>query len=178
MNQLNIMLFNATGLPKQAISSILSLAKHSSVLLIVETRLLSPNRYPTHRKQYHTYGIKTHPLATKGSQGISLLVNPVCQFHVHHLPNDDSQPSQYKLSFTIKDVLIHCVYFPPSLDNQTIAEALDSLLKTIPHTNQTIICGDFNARMENYTGNHSSNSRGNQLYNWIQQNNLIVISSK
>ncbi|KAG1298434.1 hypothetical protein G6F66_001737 [Rhizopus arrhizus] len=172
------MLFNATGLPKQAISPILSLAEHSSVLLIVETWLLSPNRYPTHWKQYHTYGIKTHPLATKGSQGISLLVNPACQFHVHHLPNDDSQLSQYKLSFTIKDVLIHCVYFPPSLDNQTIAEALDSLPKTTPHTNQTIICGDFNARMGNYTGDHNSNSRGNQLYNWIQQNNLIVWNSR
>ena len=45
MNQLNIMLFNATGLPKQALSPILSLAKHLSVLLIVETWLLSPNRY-------------------------------------------------------------------------------------------------------------------------------------
>lgn len=65
MNQLNVMLFNATGLPKQAKSSILSIAEHSSVLLMVETWFYYQIDTPTHWKRYHTDGIKTHPLATK-----------------------------------------------------------------------------------------------------------------
>ncbi|EIE79538.1 hypothetical protein RO3G_04243 [Rhizopus delemar RA 99-880] len=32
--------------------------------------------------------------------------------------------------------------------------------------------------MGNYTGDHYSNSRGDQLYNWIQRNNLIVWNSR
>lgn len=56
-------------------------------------------KYPTHWKQFHTYGIKTQPLATKCSQDISLLVNPDCKYHFHHFESNDTHLSQYKLSF-------------------------------------------------------------------------------
>ncbi|KAG1315797.1 hypothetical protein G6F64_000369 [Rhizopus arrhizus] len=49
--------------------------------------------------KFHTYGIKTQPLATKCSQDISLLVNPDCKYHVHHFESNDTHLSQYKLSF-------------------------------------------------------------------------------
>src|SRR6478735_5433381 len=59
MSSLRISLFNATGLPKQAISPILQLSQNSDLLFITETWLLSPNRYPTTWSQYHTYGMPT-----------------------------------------------------------------------------------------------------------------------
>ncbi|KAG1546448.1 hypothetical protein G6F49_010495 [Rhizopus delemar] len=132
---------------RQAIGSILNIVRSSSVLLLTETWLLNSLKYPTHWKQYHTYGINTQPLATKGSQGISLLVNPDCKYHVHHFRTDDIPLSQYKLSFTIANILIHCLYLPLHLDNQTVNQALNSLPHTTSHTNKTMICGDFNARL-------------------------------
>ncbi|KAG1052341.1 hypothetical protein G6F43_005514 [Rhizopus delemar] len=131
-------------LAKQAISPILHLAQSSSVLLITEAWHLPSNKYPTHWKKFHTYGIKLQPLATKGHQGISLLINPTCPHHVHHLPNDDMSISQYKLSFIIADTLIHCVYLPHSLDNQVVSQVLDSLPRTAPDVKHTILCGEFN----------------------------------
>ncbi|KAG1494113.1 hypothetical protein G6F53_012631 [Rhizopus delemar] len=159
---------------RQAIGPILNIVRSSSVLLLTETWLLNPLKYPTHWKQYHTYGIKTQPLATKGSQGISLLVNPDCKYHVHHFRTDDTPLSQYKLSFTIANVLIHCLYLPPHLDNQTVNQVLNSLPHTTSHTNTTIICGDFNARLGSIVGDHSTNSRGNLIISWIQRNNIIL----
>ncbi|KAG0755475.1 hypothetical protein G6F65_012278 [Rhizopus arrhizus] len=159
---------------RQAIGPILNIVRSSSVLLLTETWLLNLLKYPTHWKQYHTYGIKTQPLATKGSQGISLLVNPDCKYHVHHFRTDDIPLSQYKLSFTIANVLIHCLYLPPHLDNQTVNQVLNSLPHTTSHTNTTIICGDFNARLGSIVGDHSTNSRGNLIISWIQRNNIIL----
>ncbi|KAG1464647.1 hypothetical protein G6F46_002674 [Rhizopus delemar] len=175
MSPITITLFNATGLAKQAISPILHLAQFSSVLLITETWLLPPNKYPTHWKQFHTYGIKLQPLATKGHQGISLLINPICPYHVHYLPNDDDMSiSQYKLSFIIADTLVHCVYLPPSLDNQVVSQVLDSLPHTAPDVKHTILCGGFNARIGPYTGDSSTNPRGTTIYRWLQERNFIL----
>ncbi|KAG1225571.1 hypothetical protein G6F63_008289 [Rhizopus arrhizus] len=174
MRPINITLFSATGLAKQAISPILHLAQSSSVLLITETWLLPPNKYRTHWKQFHTYGIKTQPLATKGHQGISLLINPICPYHVHHLPNDNTSVSQYKLSFISADTLVHCVYLPPSLNNQVVNQVLDSLPRTAPNVKYTILCGDFNARMGSYIGDSSTNPRDNMIYRWLQENSFIL----
>ncbi|KAG1144860.1 hypothetical protein G6F37_005919 [Rhizopus arrhizus] len=159
---------------KQAISPILHLAQSPSVLLITDTWILPPNKYPTHWKQFHTYSIKAQPLATKGHQGISLLINPTCSYHVHHLPNDNTSVSQYKLSFIIADTLVHCVYLPPSLNNQVVSQVLDSLPRTAPDVKYTILCGDFNARMGSYTGDSSTNPRGNMIYGWLQEHNFIL----
>ncbi|KAG1424190.1 hypothetical protein G6F58_002501 [Rhizopus delemar] len=174
MSTIKISLFNATSLARQAFSPILNIVQSSSVLLVTETWLLSPLKYPTHWKQFHTYGVKTQPLATKGHQGICLLVNPNCNYHVHHLAQQESPLSQYKLSFTIANILVHCLYLPPHLNNQTVKFILDSLPTTNAHTNRTILCGDFNARLGIHTGDHFTNSRGNLLTSWIQQNNIII----
>ncbi|KAG1141420.1 hypothetical protein G6F37_012820 [Rhizopus arrhizus] len=37
-----------------------------------------------------------------------------------------------------------------------------------------ILCGDFNARLGTHTGDRFTNSRGNLLTSWIQQNNIII----
>ncbi|KAG1320854.1 hypothetical protein G6F62_011120 [Rhizopus arrhizus] len=173
MSPITITLCNATGLAKEAVSPVLHLAQPSSVL-ITETWLLPPNKYPTHWKLFHTYGIKIQPLATKGKQGISLLINPTCPYHVHHLPNGDMSIFQYKLSFIIADTLVHCVYLPLSLENQVVSQVLDSLPRTAPDVKHIILCGDFNARMGSYTGDSSTNPRGNMIYRWLQEHNFIL----
>ncbi|KAG1148871.1 hypothetical protein G6F37_000549 [Rhizopus arrhizus] len=77
MSSLRIFLFNATGLPKQAISLILQLSQDSDLLFITETWLLSPNRYLTTWSQYHTYGIPTNSYNShRGTLGLAVLVNP------------------------------------------------------------------------------------------------------
>jgi hypothetical protein len=82
--------------------------------------------------------------------------------------------SQYKLSFAVANILVHCLYLPPHLDSQTITQILNLLLHTTSHINQIIICGDFNVRLDSLTGDRSTNSRGNLIIRWMQQNNIIL----
>lgn len=174
MNTITITIFNAIGLPKHAITPILEAAQSTSLLLITETWLLSPARYPTNWKQFHTYGIPVEYYNNRSSQGICLLVNPNCKHHIHYLSPPDSPLIQYQLSFTIADTLVHCLYLPPSLDNHTVLAILSSLPLTAPNTRQTVICGDLNARLGSYTGDRSANSRGNTVYRWMMENNIIT----
>ncbi|KAG1039634.1 hypothetical protein G6F43_012459 [Rhizopus delemar] len=171
MTTMSIALFNATGLPKQAISAILKLAESSSILLITETWLLHPNRYPTSWKQFHTYG---QPSGNRGSLGITLLINPSNPFPVQHIPHSDPLLAKYTLSFTISKLLIHCLYLPPSLSRADVSNILDNLPLEIPNTTSTIICGDLNARMGVYTGDTLLTYRGRILHNWIQSHNMVI----
>ncbi|ORE01045.1 hypothetical protein BCV72DRAFT_171354, partial [Rhizopus microsporus var. microsporus] len=124
---LTITLFNATDLLRHAIIPIIGAAQPISVLLITEAWLLLPARYPTNWKRFHTYGIPIECYNNRGAQGICMLVNPNCPYHIHHLPSRDSSFVQYQLSFTIADTLIHRLHLPPSLDNQTALEILSFL---------------------------------------------------
>jgi hypothetical protein len=142
MNHLTITLFNATGLPRHAITPIIDAAQPTSVLLITETWLLPPARYPTNWKQFHTYGISIEYYSNSDTQGICMLVNPNCSYHIHHLPPRNSSFAQYQHSFTIANTLIHCLYLPPSLDNQTVLEILSLLPSTTLKTRQTIMRGN------------------------------------
>ena len=86
MNHLTIALLNATGLPEYVITPIIEAAQPTSALLINETWLLPPARYPTNWKQFHTYDIPIEYYNNRGAQGICMLVNPNCPYHIHHLP--------------------------------------------------------------------------------------------
>ncbi|KAG1400540.1 hypothetical protein G6F60_006981 [Rhizopus arrhizus] len=45
---------------------------------------------------------------------------------------------------------------------------------TTTTTTTTILCGDFNARMGNYTGDALINAFGRRVSNWMTANNLIL----
>ncbi|KAG0801957.1 hypothetical protein G6F22_000729 [Rhizopus arrhizus] len=80
MSSLRISLFNATGLPKQAISPILQLSQTSDLLFITETWFLSSNRCPTTWSQYHTYGLPANSYnAHRGTLGLALPGEPKVQ---------------------------------------------------------------------------------------------------
>ncbi|CDH56232.1 polyprotein [Lichtheimia corymbifera JMRC:FSU:9682] len=103
--------------------------------------------------------------------GIALLVHPDCPYPVHHIPTT----SPYLLSCQIADILIHCVYLPPSASysNDDAISFIESLpLSTHPSQTNTIICGDFNARIRGLLGDSRSNTRGTALYDFIMHNNI------
>lgn len=178
MRTLSLSLFNATGLPKQAISPILKHVESSSALLITETWLLSPNRYPTPWQQFHTYGQPINSSNHRGSLGIALLVNPISPYTVHHIQHNHPLLAKYTLSFTIAKILVHCLYLSPSLSHSEVSDLLASLPLDVPNTNTTIICGDLNARMGSDTGDSLYNTRGRILQDWIQSHKLITWNAR
>lgn len=176
MSSLRISLFNATGLPKQAISPILQLSHNSDLLFVTETWLLSPNRYPTTWSQYHTYGLPTNSYNVhRGTLGLALLVNPNCKLPIYQLSHEHPLLAKYSLSIVLSSkILIHCLYLPPSLETDDVSQILDLLPLHFSNTTTTIICGDFNARMGEFTGDSRTNAAGRRLYNWMTAHNLIL----
>lgn len=68
-------------MPKQSIYPILQLAQNSDILFLTETWLLSPTRFKSTWKEYHTYGLPlTISTGRQGHLGLALLVNPRCGF--------------------------------------------------------------------------------------------------
>jgi hypothetical protein len=173
---IQISLFNSTGLPKQTITPILNTGSTSSLIFITETWLLPPNKYPTKWKQYHTYGTRLNSINTyRGQMGIALLVNPNFDLPVHHVPHDHPLLAKHTLSIIISSkILIHCLYLPPSLNQDTFSEILSLLPLTMANTTTTLICGDLNARMGAFTGDSRYNSKGRILRNWIDAQNLLL----
>ncbi|OAD75683.1 hypothetical protein PHYBLDRAFT_166910 [Phycomyces blakesleeanus NRRL 1555(-)] len=144
-------LWNANGLQPCAIKDVLNHCQSLHMLFITETWLLSPARLPTSWSQFHLYG---SPVAGNycGSMGVSLLVSPSCPYAVTQI----SMPNNYALAVKIGTLRLICLYLPPSMPTH---EALD-ILSAIPLTDDTIICGDFNARLGSVTGDYASNPRG------------------
>jgi hypothetical protein len=177
MSRLTISLFNATGMPKQSIYPILQLAQNSDILFLTETWLLSPTRFKSTWKEYHTYGL---PLTTsrgrQGHLGLALLVNPRCDFPVCQIEHSHPLLTKYTLSIVLSStVLIHCIYIPPELEEDVpITAILDELPMQYASTTTTILCGDFNARLGQITGDTRLDSRGRVFSNWIQTQNLTL----
>lgn len=143
MSSLRISLFNATGLPKQAISPILQLSQDSDLLFITETWLLSPNRYPTTWSQYHTYVMPTSSYHShRGTLGLALLVNLQCNLPIYHISHDHPLLAKYSLSIILSSkILIHCLYLPLYLETEDVSQILDLLPLHISNTTTTIIYG-------------------------------------
>ncbi|KAI8327973.1 hypothetical protein BC941DRAFT_364263 [Chlamydoabsidia padenii] len=159
MDPTTISLININGLNKQAISPLLAYATNSSLLLLTETWLQSPQKLNTNWQQFHTYGIKS-PGSYVGKMGISLLIDPSCHHLVHHIQHLDNTMKDFVLSFTFANTLIHCVYLPPSLSPIDALTILHKLPLQHRATDNTIICGDFNARIEQLLGDNHTNIRG------------------
>lgn len=167
MTELQIGLFNANGLVASAIDDILSYCQQLQILFITETWLLPPTTLPTTWIQHHTYG---KPVAGnfRGSAGLSLLIHPSFPYTVNIIPS----PSPYLLLAKIGNLNLACTYLPPSL---SITECTDTLA-AIPTTHNTIICGDFNARMGELTGDKIWTPRGRSLRNWFDRQQLTLLN--
>ncbi|OAD68349.1 hypothetical protein PHYBLDRAFT_150528 [Phycomyces blakesleeanus NRRL 1555(-)] len=137
------------------------------MLFITKTWLLSPARLPTSWSQFHLYG---SPVSGnyRGSMGVSLLVSPSCSYAITQIP----MPNNYALAVKIGTLRLICLYLPPSMPTH---EALD-ILSAIPLTDDTIIYGDFNARLGSVTGDYASNPHGVALEQWLEEQSLTVLN--
>lgn len=164
-----ISLWNANGLGTTVVHDVLSHCSCTDVLFITETWLLHPTRLPTDWDQYHLYGTPVQS-TYRGSMGVACLISPHCKLPVLQLPS----PNNYSLLMKIGDLHILCLYLPPSL-SQT---AVDSLLSALPiHYPNMILCGDFNARLGELTGDSVLNPRGRLLQQWTDTNQLAILNS-
>ena len=110
IDQITIGLFNATGIDHSP-DELLQFCNdhHINLIIITETFLTRGNLY-TNWHQYHNYAIQSDP-QHRGQDGISLLVRPDLNLHIHHTPN----LNQYTLTFRLGDYTIYALYLPPSL---------------------------------------------------------------
>ena len=169
IERLKIGLFNATGL-RRSLDNVINtcIQQNIDILIITETFLLR-GRYYTDWLQYHTYA-KQHENNYKGFGGISVLVRPDLNIHIHQYPyhNDET------LSFKIGAYTIHALYLPPStLSDEQATSRLDRL-----HIDDyTIIVGDLNARSHQF-GDHRTNERAKiAVEPWLLGHGLHVWNS-
>jgi hypothetical protein len=165
---MNIGLFNARGLSANAIDDLLSYCQEFVLLFITETWLLPKQPdFPTHWRQHHCQAIEPEG-NFRGSAGICLLVNPSFPYTVDFLPSS----SHYLLLASVGNLTLACTYLLP---DWTFPECLN-VLSQIPRTANTIICGDFNARMGEWTGDRIWNPRGRPLQRWLERHSLTVLN--
>ncbi|EIE81222.1 hypothetical protein RO3G_05927 [Rhizopus delemar RA 99-880] len=89
----------------------------------------------------------------------------VVQFPVH---------TKYALGLRLgRSLRLICLYLPPSLSNDEVS----SVLVSLPLTDDTIICGDLNARLGAITGDSVANARGSVLLRWCEEHGLSVLNS-
>ncbi|KAG1489959.1 hypothetical protein G6F46_011333 [Rhizopus delemar] len=168
-NMLTMTIWNSNGLARQAVSQVTDSLLTSSMIFMTETWLLSPLRFPTDWKQYHTYGQPVEG-TYRGKMGITLLINPSFAYPVTHFPSD----FPYVLTCQVSSLLIHCVYLPPSLTDTEAIDILQSLpTQTHPSQTNTIICGDFNARHHSLLGDTRTTTRGTLMLDWIMESGII-----
>ncbi|OAD78078.1 hypothetical protein PHYBLDRAFT_68420 [Phycomyces blakesleeanus NRRL 1555(-)] len=163
----NFGLWNANRLQPRAIKDVLNHCQSLYMLLITKTWLLSPAHLPTSWSQYHLYGSCVAG-NYRGSKGVSLLVFPSCPYAVTQIP----MPNNYALAVKIGTLQLICLYLPPSMPTH---EALD-ILSAIPLTDDTIICGDFNAHLGSVTGDYTYNPHGVALEQWLEERFLTVLN--
>ncbi|KAG0780410.1 hypothetical protein G6F21_012145 [Rhizopus arrhizus] len=100
--------------------------------------------------------------------GVTALVSPSCPFPVSQLPS----PNRYTLSLKVGPFRIHCLYAPPSLSTADFMNVLSS----IPSLPNSFICGDFNARLGDLTGDALVSPRGAAMARWLADRSLTVLN--
>lgn len=164
----SLALWNANGLRAATIHDVLSHVLHCDILFVTETWLTS-GLIPTDWSQYHLYGTPVVNANNRGSGGVTALISPHCPFTVSQLPSYNA----HTLSLKVGTVNVHCVYFPPSLSRDLVLSSLN----TLSLSSDTIICGDFNARLGDFIGDTTTNPRGHDLLPWLEERHLSVLNA-
>ncbi|KAG0751866.1 hypothetical protein G6F57_016388 [Rhizopus arrhizus] len=79
-----------------------------------------------------------------------------------------------RLQSTPDATVINCIVSGFNVETEEISQILDLLPLHTPTTTTTIICGEFNARMGNFTGDTRTNAAGRQVLNWMAAHDLIL----
>ncbi|KAG1255384.1 hypothetical protein G6F65_016663 [Rhizopus arrhizus] len=165
---LTIGLWNANGLQASTVDDLLRHCQAFSLVFITETWLLPPARLPTSWQQFHLYG---SPVAGqyRGSMGVSALVSPRCPLPVVEF----SVNSKYALGLQLgRSLRLICLYLPPSMSTAEVQSVLDSL----PLTDDTIICGDLNVHLGRLVGDSRTNMRSSVLRRWCDDHDLNILN--
>ena len=166
IGRIKLGLFNATGVHKSPEEIINFCQEHDIDIILITETFLTQGRLYTDWLQYHNYAIRPD-VRFRAQGGLSLLVRPELNLHIHQLPN----PNRHTLSFQIGTYKFHGLYLPPSLDTAACAALLDQLIID----EHTIILGDLNARSKTTTGDHSNNKRGTEVLEpWLIHDGLHV----
>ena len=166
INRLKIGLFNTNGLNRSTDEIIQQCQLHHIDIILLTETFLVRGRLNTDWIQLHTYAIQ-EAHHDKGFGGLTLLVRPDLNLHVHQLPYHNN----HTLSFRLGDYTFHGLYLPPALSNAQCTERLDCL-RIDDHT---IILGDLNARLRRF-GDHNTNVRGTAVLDpWLTDNGLCGI---
>ncbi|KAI9309943.1 hypothetical protein BX666DRAFT_2100201 [Dichotomocladium elegans] len=170
LSSLRLALWNANGLRATTVHDVLSHSRDAADVLFITETWLTSGLLPTNWSQYHLYGKPVVNAHGRGSAGICCLVSPSCPFLVHQLPSYNA----HTLSMKIGRVTVHCLYLPPSLSSELALSVLNSL----PLSSDTVLCGDFNARLGALTGDLVVNPRGRSLLPWLGERALRVLNAE
>ncbi|KAG1312145.1 hypothetical protein G6F62_014309 [Rhizopus arrhizus] len=101
--------------------------------------------------------------------GVSALVSPRCPLPVVEF----SVNYKYALGLQLgRSLRLICLYLPPSLSTAEVQSVLDSL----PLTDDTIICGDLNVRLGRLVGDSRTNMRSSVLRRWCDDHGLNILN--
>src|SRR6478735_1177073 len=78
-NKITMSLWNSNGCGRHTIEAVTNSLPFTHLLFLTETWLLSPLKFLTNWKQYHTYAVPVDN-TFRGEMGISLLVHPDCPY--------------------------------------------------------------------------------------------------
>lgn len=169
---LTIGLWNARGLRESTIDDVLRYCESFSLLFITETWLRHAAHLPTSWQQFHLPGVSVAG-NFRGSRGVSCLVNPKCPLPVFQVPIPGNE---HVLGIQLgRHLRVICLYIPPD-QAEFRSSDVAAILDTLPLTQDTIICGDLNARMGEFTGDSDSNSRGNLVRDWCNDHSLSLLN--
>lgn len=163
-HRLHIAQFNAAGLLRSP-DELINLCTNDNIdMIFLNETYLTHGRLNTTWTQYHNYALRPDN-ASRGFGGVSLLVRPDFPHHVHM----HQIISPYVLTITVGNYTFHGCYFPPALNHEAFTQALHSL----SISDNTIIVGDLNARLQ-ATGDTQTNDRGRVLRDWLSDQGLTV----
>ena len=84
-------------------------------------------------------------------------------------------PHSRYVAIQIGDVTLICCYLAPSRNNSELEEILVKAEElTDDFGTRCIICGDLNARLGSYTGDHSTNTRGELLLELLENRDIDI----
>jgi len=168
LSELTFMLWNATSLNNKEHELTYFINNNSiNVVLVTETWL-----NPRTKINFVNYEIiRSDSSRRNNSGGVAIIINKQLKFHI--LPQvtiDGCDVLLIKIQSNI-GLIVGVIYAPPK------AKFSCNILNNIVTNNSPIIIGgDFNAKHKSWN-NFNNNSRGLQLYNYINDNDISVIHS-
>lgn len=169
------MFFNTNGLMGKADEILYFVKEHDVDFCFIVETWLTPNSSTIIKNPFINITNYTETLIQGGRRaqgGILGFCKPTLQQHVLIL----EQTTNYCF-VKIGEVVFGIGYFPPSLEFILLEEFIDKAeTYAIENDQKCILVGDFNARMANRTGDTTTNPRGNELDNLLNDSTFDILA--